>query len=250
VIFGLALVGERLRRRARVSAPQADVADASCARVAHHLRGKLQLHPGSPRGASSCPTSAARAVHPQGLPLQDASRRLPRLHRRLLARCGPMPITTCCLRLQSEASRSHAPLSSRMCPLRPAAILAPAAARRPVTQWLEGRGGQDLFDMSGATKSFCATIAFPIFFSKFIQSSLMARDGNGDPIPDSPRGIHLLGDGDGTNLIPMGNQTGEIASPSGMAGTGMYGCPPSPFPRNPLALQVRAHSRTEFYSGP
>jgi hypothetical protein len=80
------------------------------------------------------------------------------------ARCGPMPITTCYLRLQSEASRSHAPLSSRICPLRPVAILAPAAARRPVTQWLEGRGGQDLLDMSGATKSFCATIAFPIFF--------------------------------------------------------------------------------------
>jgi hypothetical protein len=30
------------------------------------------------------------------------------------------------------------------------------------------------------------------------------RDGNGDPIPDSPRGIPLLGDGDGTNLIPAG----------------------------------------------
>jgi hypothetical protein len=31
------------------------------------------------------------------------------------------------------------------------------------------------------------------------------RDGNGDPIPDSPRGIPLLGDGDG-----------EISSPTGM----------------------------------
>jgi hypothetical protein len=31
-----------------------------------------------------------------------------------------------------------------------------------------------------------------------------ARDGNGDPIPDSPRGIPPLGDGDGTNLIPAG----------------------------------------------
>jgi hypothetical protein len=30
------------------------------------------------------------------------------------------------------------------------------------------------------------------------------RDGNGDPIPDSPRGIPPLGDGDGTNLIPAG----------------------------------------------
>ena len=31
------------------------------------------------------------------------------------------------------------------------------------------------------------------------------RDGNGDPIPDSPRGIPLLGDGDG-----------EVSSPTGM----------------------------------
>jgi hypothetical protein len=30
------------------------------------------------------------------------------------------------------------------------------------------------------------------------------RDGNGDPIPDSPRGIPLLGDGYGTNLVPAG----------------------------------------------
>jgi hypothetical protein len=30
------------------------------------------------------------------------------------------------------------------------------------------------------------------------------RDGNGDPIPDSPRGIPPLGDGDGSILIPAG----------------------------------------------
>jgi hypothetical protein len=30
------------------------------------------------------------------------------------------------------------------------------------------------------------------------------RDGNGDPIPDSLRGIPLLGDGYETNLVPMG----------------------------------------------
>jgi hypothetical protein len=34
---------------------------------------------------------------------------------------------------------------------------------------------------------------------------LLARDGNGDPIPDSPRGIPLLGDSDG-----------EIPSSTGM----------------------------------
>jgi hypothetical protein len=31
------------------------------------------------------------------------------------------------------------------------------------------------------------------------------RDGNGAPFPDSPRGIHSLGDGDGYNLLPTGN---------------------------------------------
>jgi hypothetical protein len=30
------------------------------------------------------------------------------------------------------------------------------------------------------------------------------RDGNGDPIPDSPRGIPLLGDGDGEVSFPTG----------------------------------------------
>jgi hypothetical protein len=30
------------------------------------------------------------------------------------------------------------------------------------------------------------------------------RDGNGDPIPVSPRGIPLLGYGDGTKSIPTG----------------------------------------------
>jgi hypothetical protein len=35
--------------------------------------------------------------------------------------------------------------------------------------------------------------------------SSMSRDGNGAPFPDSPRGIHSLGDGDGYNLLPTGN---------------------------------------------
>jgi hypothetical protein len=30
------------------------------------------------------------------------------------------------------------------------------------------------------------------------------RDGNGDPIPDSPRGIPSLGDGDGEETSPAG----------------------------------------------
>jgi hypothetical protein len=31
-----------------------------------------------------------------------------------------------------------------------------------------------------------------------------AKDGNGAPIPDPPRGISLLGDGDGAEFIPTG----------------------------------------------
>ena len=31
------------------------------------------------------------------------------------------------------------------------------------------------------------------------------KDVNGDPIPDSLRGISLLEDGDGTKFIPTGN---------------------------------------------
>jgi hypothetical protein len=48
----------------------------------------------------------------------------------------------------------------------------------------------------------------------------MGRDGNGDAIPDSPRGIHLLGDGDGSNFIPTGMKVGRIWSPLGLAGAG------------------------------
>jgi hypothetical protein len=42
------------------------------------------------------------------------------------------------------------------------------------------------------------------------ECSHVPRDGNGDPIPDSPWGIHPLGDGDGNSFIPTGNQTGQI----------------------------------------
>jgi hypothetical protein len=37
----------------------------------------------------------------------------------------------------------------------------------------------------------------------------VSKDGNGAPIPDSPWGIPLLGDGDGTNFIPTGIETVE-----------------------------------------
>jgi hypothetical protein len=36
------------------------------------------------------------------------------------------------------------------------------------------------------------------------RSTAEPRDGNGNPIPDSPRGIPPLGDGDGSILIPAG----------------------------------------------
>jgi hypothetical protein len=70
---------------------------------------------------------------------------------------------------------------------------------------------------------------------------IVARDGNRDPIPDSPRGIHLLGDGDGNILVPIGNQTGKIVSPSGITGAGMICHPPSPFPRVPAATPLNTY---------
>jgi hypothetical protein len=36
----------------------------------------------------------------------------------------------------------------------------------------------------------------------------ITKDGNGDSIPDSPRGVPLLGDGDGCNCCSVGNKTG------------------------------------------
>jgi len=62
---------------------------------------------------------------------------------------------------------------------------------------------------------------------------IRSKDGNGDPIPDSPRGIPLLGDGDGKILIPTGKKTGRNQSPSGLAGTGMVVCAPYPIPASP-----------------
>jgi hypothetical protein len=62
---------------------------------------------------------------------------------------------------------------------------------------------------------------------------VLTKDVNGDPIPDSPRGIPLLGDGDGAKVPPTGIDLGENASPSGIAGPGMVSSSPSPFPANP-----------------
>jgi hypothetical protein len=57
-----------------------------------------------------------------------------------------------------------------------------------------------------------------------------ARDGNGDPIPDSPQGIPLLGDGDGMNFIPTGMKTGKNCPSSGLAGAGTIHRSPCPVP--------------------
>ena len=64
-----------------------------------------------------------------------------------------------------------------------------------------------------------------------------SKDGNGAPIPDSPRGIPLLGDGDGANFSPTGIQMVGKQSPSGLAGTGMGIHPPNPIPANPPRLE-------------
>ena len=58
-------------------------------------------------------------------------------------------------------------------------------------------------------------------------------DGNGDPKPDSPWGIPLLGIGDGKDLLPTGRLTGKIPSPSGLAGSGTFPLSPYPKPANP-----------------
>jgi hypothetical protein len=61
----------------------------------------------------------------------------------------------------------------------------------------------------------------------------MAKDVNGAPIPDSPRGIPLLGDGDGAKLFPTGMNLVENQSPSGITGTGMVCLSPAPIPADP-----------------
>jgi hypothetical protein len=40
----------------------------------------------------------------------------------------------------------------------------------------------------------------------------MPRDGNGDPIPDSPRGIPLLGNENETEASPAGYKLGKFIS--------------------------------------
>jgi hypothetical protein len=59
------------------------------------------------------------------------------------------------------------------------------------------------------------------FLTELIHSTLPYKDGNGDLIPDSPRGIPLIGDGDGISLVPMGILLVANQFPSGLAGTGM-----------------------------
>jgi hypothetical protein len=63
------------------------------------------------------------------------------------------------------------------------------------------------------------------------------------PFPDSPRGILLLGDGDGTELIPMGIYTVENLSPSGITGPGMVVWSPSPFPATRPAAHANRRDR-------
>jgi hypothetical protein len=70
----------------------------------------------------------------------------------------------------------------------------------------------------------------------------LGRDGNGDPIPDSPRGIPLLGDGDGEIFSPRGCKWGKFL-PRLVNGDGDGEAFPIPVPRgNPLNLHM-----TMFY---
>jgi hypothetical protein len=127
VSFGLALVGVSPSPGSRVGTASRGCRCpmCSCGPSPASLRGKLQLHlhPWLPRRASSCSASAARAGRRGSAP--PAARK---------ASCSPCPspLAAC------EASRSHGPLSSGMCP---AAGRCWCSYRRPVTEWLEGRAG-------------------------------------------------------------------------------------------------------------
>jgi hypothetical protein len=56
----------------------------------------------------------------------------------------------------------------------------------------------------GFTCRLVTVVVYLLRFSDALLSFVRSRDGNGDPIPDSPRGIPLLGDGYRTNLVPAG----------------------------------------------
>ena len=64
-------------------------------------------------------------------------------------------------------------------------------------------------------------------------------NGNGDPKPDSPQGIPLLGIKDGRDLLPMGRLMGKIPSPSGVAGSGMF--PMSRYPKPAYLLLINTN---------
>jgi hypothetical protein len=63
-----------------------------------------------------------------------------------------------------------------------------------------------------------------------------SRDGNGAPIPDSPRGIPPLGDGDGEGSPPRGDVNGENPPPMGKRGRGWRNIPHPRSPRGPVKL--------------
>jgi hypothetical protein len=66
----------------------------------------------------------------------------------------------------------------------------------------------------------------------------VCRDGNGDPIPDSPRRIPLLEDGDGEETSPRGYKRGKFISRR-VNGNGDGEAFPIPVPRgDPLNLHV------------
>jgi hypothetical protein len=76
-------------------------------------------------------------------------------------------------------------------------------------------------------------------YSADLWGSGVPKDGNGDPIPDSPRGIPLLGDEDGTSFSPTENYMEGNPSPSGLTGAGMVVCPR---PRSPLPCSDLLHT--------
>jgi hypothetical protein len=61
-----------------------------------------------------------------------------------------------------------------------------------------------------ARARLCAAI-----WRSLLRSGVAGRDVNGDPIPDNPWGIPLLGYGYGTKNVPMGMDMGQNLHPLG-----------------------------------
>jgi hypothetical protein len=106
---------------------------------------------------------------------------------------------------------------------------------------------KDILDLENSPKSqnydfrvlqwlICGSHGASIFRTPSSLRCRVGRDGNGAPIPESPRGIPPLGDGDGEGSPPRGCKRGKIL-PRWVNGDGETF--PIPVPRgDPLNLYI------------